>query len=247
MAITFFDRASNPAVDNTDSGTRATVTITEPASMVANQLVYSIAHSRSAALTWTMGVDGGQAWTLGTNTNTAARGSTRAAWCVFDGTWDASLRWDHGGGAGIQCQASMWVFNPTAVGATWAVDVAEVATDAAAPGGSFDVTITGQTPIASNTVTVAAWTSVDDNTWALQTAGWTNPGGVTQVRELGGSDSSVSGAYLIQTSAVATGDVTNRQVTNGGDAGAQRIITFSSTAAAVAATRSPMYARRRGR
>ena len=87
------------------------------------------------------------------------------------------------------------------------------------------MTITGINTVTNGALVLATWASTDDNTWALQTAGWANAGG-TQYRNQDGTDASQSAAYRVMPTAGATGNVTNRQTVNGGDAGNRAIIAF---------------------
>jgi hypothetical protein len=123
------------------------------------------------------------------------------------------------------------VFRPTNASASWSVDQANSSVNQGTPSGPpYDVTVAGQTPTTgASVVTIAAVACGDDNTWALQTGGWSNPGGNTQIRNSTGMSSSL--AYLIQASAAATGSVVNRQTANGPDATASNIMTFKETLA----------------
>ena len=126
----------------------------------------------------------------------------------------------------------MAVFRPTTGTNTWAVDVAQASDNFTGSASPANYIATGQTSIAASTVTVASWVVADNVSWSLVTGGWSNPGGITQVRNLFGDDTSVSIAYKIQTSPGATGNVTNHQGANGPDAGRWFIQTFKEVAAA---------------
>lgn len=241
MAVTFFGKAHNPATDNTDSGTRQTATVTPPASMTEGDLVYAVSDCRNGTAALSVGVTGGQTWTP--LTSVVSNGVSRGFYCRFNGTWDADPRFDQSAAANAFA-VFMAVFRPTDTDYTWAVDVAEVAAGYSAPTGDKDVTITGIETLTDGAVVLAAWTSNVAHTWTLQTVGWTNPGSLAQLRELAGSDVSISLAYQIKATAGTTGDVTNRQVTGAAAAGTQRIIAFKEVAPAAAADRALMYARR---
>jgi hypothetical protein len=224
----YFGSATNPADTSGLVGTTP-VALTPPGSMVAGDLVVVLVHYRATGATLAVSNDGGQAWTAAT----ARSGNTQTSrlfWCIFDGTWDANPSFSNDGIAVVS--AVMHVFRPTS-GYAWDAtpDTAEASTTNAAPGGSFDCTITGFTPTAARTVSLFFWSSNDDNTWALQTGTVTNAG-LAQYRNDSSNDQANSTAYLIQTSAVATGNITNRQATLGGDAYHTHSIAFSETATA---------------
>src|SRR5256885_16324153 len=87
-----------------------------------------------------------------------------------------------------------------------------------APGSPFDVTIPASTmtTCTDNAMVFAQWMSKDDNTWALTTPGWSQPGGQPQWRTMAaaggaGADTSMSIAYFTQTTAGPVPAVTNRQ------------------------------------
>lgn len=236
MAITYFGAASSPA-DNASQDDTAARSLTPPASMQDGDLAYAVAvwHHPSATRTINQTNAGGQTWFPLTLHQSTSSQICRAYWCRFDGTWSANPAWQTSNSTTSGFTLYMLVYRPTETTYTWAVDVAEAAVAYAAPGSPFDVAITGQSPTASaSVVTIAIWASTDNNTWALQSPGsWANPGGTTQIRNTAvGDDGSVSAAYLIQTSAGATGDITNRQTVNGGDAGWTLITTFREDAPA---------------
>jgi hypothetical protein len=211
--VDYFGSASNPA-DDAGLTTTTPVAVTPPASMVAGQLVVVFNQYRANGATLAVSETGGQAWTTGT-----ARGAnsqtTNLFWCIYNGNWDADPSFSNPGAAVVS--VVMHVFSPTS-GYAWSAtpDTAQVSTTAASPSTPFDCTITGFTPTADRTVALFFWSAQDDHIWALQTGGFTNAGS-TQYRNNSTNDMSNSAAYLIQTTAAATGDVTNRQTTNGGD------------------------------
>src|SRR5207253_3541803 len=68
----------------------------------------------------------------------------------------------------------------------------------------------------NNAMVFAQWMSADDNTWALQSGGWSQPGGQPQWRPMAaagraGADTSMSIAYFTQAAAGPVPAVTNRQ------------------------------------
>lgn len=225
MAITHFGSVANPA-DNgvlTDGAAR---TITPPSSMVAGDLVVVDASVRIATETTTVSVTGGQTWNSLTN-RTSGSISTRTFWCVFNGTWGADPAFETASLIGGAYTLVMSVFRPTSSSNTWSVDQAE-------SWGTFTtstaLTITGQTPTDASSVTLAAWcTDADNNTFSGLTAGWSNAVGA-QIRSTQSSGTTYARAYLIQTSAAATGNVTNTAAVSA--SGHRRIVTFSEAGTA---------------
>lgn len=226
MAITPVGAASNPADNGVldDSVPRAVV---PPGGMVAGDLVYVFMHHRNSSGTPITNSDaGGQTWNALTQQVIASGAGARAFWCRFNGTWSSNPAFTVGTPSGAALTVILTVFRPTTGTNTWAVDVVQDSADLGVPSTPFDMTAPGQTTIANNTVTLAVLASNDDNTWAIQSGGWSNPGGIAQWRNTQGSDISQSIAYKIQTVAGGTGTLTNRQLTNGGDAGRYFVTTF---------------------
>ena len=222
MAITYFNSASTPADNGAQAGP-GPVAITPPASMLTGDLVYVFCQYRGAE-TITVSVAGGQSWnTLAAIANTNIAG--QVFWCRFNGTWSANPSFTNTTGtAALTCV--MHVFRPTDTGKVWAVDVAQVETDFAAPASPFTVTITGQTTVNASTVGIAAWATADDNTWAsLAGTGWA-VSGAAQYRNTTGQDQSCTFAHNIQTAQVTQANVSKNQATLGGDAGTTSIVTL---------------------
>jgi len=226
VAITLFGTASSP----TDNGTAAAdpTVITPPASMQKGDLVFMTAVARTSSITPAISQAGGQTWTS-LNVRNQTFNSARSFWCVFNGTWTANPSVSFG--ATTNNSVRMLVYRPNSgVLATWSIDVAEVSGVYAAPGASpWTVTITGITTITNGALVIAGWTSADDNTWGSLTAGW-NAFTPAQVRNLAGSDTSITHAWFIDAVAGATGNVAQNQATVGGDAGTRIIIAFLETA-----------------
>ncbi|MGE0556647.1 MAG: DUF6701 domain-containing protein [Burkholderiales bacterium] len=192
--------------------------------MQAGDLVILVANVREAGRTLAISATGGQAWTSETTNTTNT--TQRIFWARYNGTWSANPSVANGGGGGINATTLvMHVFRPTSSVNTWAVDVALTNGSFTAVAGGADKTITGINTVTPGALVFATWATADNNTWALQTAGWANAGG-TQYRNLDSNDSSQSAAYQIMPTAGATGNVTNRQTANGNDAGNSAIIAF---------------------
>jgi hypothetical protein len=231
-APTYFNSASVPA----DAGTNATttLTVTPPGSMTTGDLVVVIGHSRPiAGVTWSLGLSGGQTWTLETAYAGSANSACRIFWCTFNGTWSVNPRFDCSDGTATS--AIMHVFRPDATSDVWTVDVAQASTQYAAPTTPFTVSRTGLTTVGSDTVTLACWHSGDDNTWdTLTGTGWVVTG-LAQYRNTASSDLSSSYAHHLDAGPAAVVPTTTKnQATLGGDSGVTAIIAWTAGAAAAA-------------
>lgn len=207
--ITYFNSASNPA----DNGSLDTspVAVIPPAGMLAGDLVIMIANTRTAGITPAISATGGQTWTSETAVTT--NGSIRLFWCRYNGTWTANPSVSFS--TSVNTTVTMHIFRPTIGTNTWALDVTQTTGTFAAPPLPRDVTITGITTVVNGAVALFVWSSRDNNTWGLQTPGWTNAGNA-QYSNRASADSSQSAAYEIMATAGATGDVTNRETLAGG-------------------------------
>lgn len=222
-AITYVGSASNPT-DNNSLGS-SPVAVVPPGGMTAGDLVILVANSTVNNVTMTMSAQGGQAWTSQTNINTT--GSQRIFWARYNGSWSAnpSVAFSDTSNTTVV----MHVFRPSASQNTWALDVAQTSSASTPSGANDDVTINGINTITDGALVFATWTSVDNNTWSLQTAGWTNAGG-SQYRNRQSSDASQSSAYRVMATAGATGDVVNRESSLGPDNGNISILAFKELA-----------------
>lgn len=220
---TFFGVTSVP----TDNGSNATttITLTPPSSMVSGDLVVVYCQQRGA-IGWTIGLDGGQSWTAIGNANVTTNVSMNTFWATFNGTWSSNPRFDNAGGTNTT--AVMVVFRPADNTKVWATE--QIQTTAAAAAAT--ITVTGVTPANNENVTIASWHTADDNTWGTLTGtNWTKTGLGNQYRNLSGQDSSMTLAYQLQTTAAATNNVSQTQLTVGNDATTWRRITFYETEA----------------
>jgi len=234
-AITYFASASNPADDDTLDSTE--VAVTPPASMQTGDLVIMVANNREADDTASIAATGGQTWTSQAANTT--RTSQRIFWARYNGAWSANPSVAFPNNAN-STTVVMHVFRPTSVLHTWALDTAQTDSNFASPGPPRDVTIAGITTITDGALVFATWATDDDNTWALQTAGWANAGGA-QYRNNDGNDASQSAAYKIMPTAGASGNVTNRQATLGGDEGNASILAFKEVAPLPAPTVAKVF------
>lgn len=217
------------AVVPTDNGSQAgpgEVAITPPGSMQVNDLVLVALQylATGVALSFDISNDGGQNWTE-LNNDLNGTNISIALWaCRFNGTWSANPSFV--ADSTLAFTLVMDVYRPTSTSKLIDLDVMAVQGSFTAGSTPFTKTITGITTRNANAMAIAYWFSADDNTWGSLTGGWTNPGGQTQVRNLTGSDQSMTRAYQLFASAGATGNVSMNQATLGGDAGRTIILSF---------------------
>lgn len=223
---TFFGSARNPA--DTSAAVSPPVSITPVSNMVENDLcIVHVGARASSAFDFSNSTTGGQTWNKAgefDSTNTAKQATF---WCEFNGTWDANPAFTNNGS--VAMWAEMQVFRPGTSTSSWAVDQAYAGANFSAPTTPFTVTRNGVTNTQANTVTVATWQSVDDNTWGtLSGAGWATYSPLyTRV----GTNASHAHAYYIGGSG-GTGNVSLREATLGGDAGSTSIVSFYEVPAA---------------
>jgi hypothetical protein len=216
--------ASNPIYDQ-ENGTTGkigpTLAVTPPTGMVSGDVVVMFAHYRGT-VTLEMSETGGQAWSALTQTQYSTTSTSRIFYATYNGTWsaDPSVTVTTGTESMV---VGMYVFR--GVDGSNPLDVVQSTAGYAA---TTNVTRSGITTNTGGAMVLAFWSSVDDNSWDLMTrsqtdgvSGWR---GLTTVSNQGGTDNSISVAYKIMPTAGASGDVTNRQTRNGGDAGATHII-----------------------
>jgi hypothetical protein len=217
---TFFGVSAVPADGATATNATTTITITPPASMLAGDLVIVYAQQRGN-VTWTNSTTGGQTWNnIGNNTATA-NVSMNTFWTRFNGTWSVNPVFTNTGGTCTS--AVMLVFRPNLSTNDWFTE--QIQTTAA--GAAATITVTGVTPANGNNVTVASWMTADDNTWGTLTGtNWTKGTLSAQYRNTSGTDQSMTLAYQLQTTAAATNNVAQTQLTLGNDATTWRRITF---------------------
>jgi hypothetical protein len=230
MAITHFGSTSTPT-DNGVLTDSAAQSITPVSSMTAGKLFVIEAFVRLNGETITVNDAGGQTITAGTQRSSGSI-SSRKFYGVFNGTWSSNPAFETVNKLGAAFTIAMSVFSPSGSGYTWSVDQAEAFS---AFSSSTAVAITGQTPTLASSVTLAEWMADGDAvTWGGPDAGFTNALGA-QIRNTQGTGSSFARAYLIQTSAAATGTVTN--TASPSTSGHRNIITFAETAPASGAGR----------
>src|SRR5262245_59007237 len=180
MAITFFGVASQPADNSTQVG--PTVTVTPPASMVAGDLIIVIGQYRGAGtVNITTSNLGGQSWSQFRHAN-ATNCRVRLFFCRFNGTWSANPSFTVTSGT-LPMTVVMHVFRPTSSTKHFILDVGPTRGTFTAGSTPFTKSITGLTTKQANTVTIAVFASVDDNTWdTLTGSGWTQSGLSAQYR-----------------------------------------------------------------
>lgn len=212
VPISIVASASNP----TDNGTKAgpTTIITPPSGLVDGDLVVIAASYRGAA-NINISATGGQTWTAFDQTANGSTLRSRIFYAVFNGTWSGNPSVTVGSGT-LGLTGVMHVFKN--VSPSTPIDVTQTSGTFTSPGNPRNVTINGINTSSDGAMVLAFWFTADDNQWGLQSLDWDNIG-LTQYRNLQGTDSSISSAYKTIDTAGASGDVINRQTANGGDAG----------------------------
>jgi hypothetical protein len=204
-----------PATDN-QNASATNATITPPSGMATDDYVVVYVAARTTGVTVTNPTTGGQTWTAGTDSE-ANNISFRIFHTRFNGTWSANpnFAWSNS----VPYQVWMVIFRgvdtTTPIDAGPSIAAFAVATDILIPADTLPT-------VTANAMVIASWHSADNNTWALQTAGWQNPNAQTQWRNQAGSDSSSSIGYKVKTTGTGSEAVTNRQ--NSSDAGIWSIL-----------------------
>lgn len=238
-APTFFGVGTNPADNGSLTEPQTGATITPPASMLAGDLVILRLYNENGSVNDGLAINntGGQSWNSdvidGSFSFAGSAAGHRIYWCTFNGAWTGGdPTWDAPAKAGTRgAGAQILVFRPDSTSKVWAVDTAPTWATFAAPSSPFTVSITGRTPVNSDTVTLAGWCSDDDNTWGtLSGTGWSKTSLAAQYRNQGGSDLSTTYAYNLKGAPSATNNVSQNQATLGGDAGSTFIVTFYAAA-----------------
>jgi hypothetical protein len=210
--ITFVGSAGTPADGGTQDGRAMPVAITPPSNMQVNDYVIVVWHYwRSPHATIAVSNTGGQSWTSETQQdNNPTYFGARLFRCRFNGKWSASPSFNLSGTTtGDAFGGIMLVFR--GVNTTSAFDVA-LRQGAFPP--NDPVTIPAITTNNKGAMVVAIWVSSDDNTWSLQTSGWSQD--AAQWRNV--ARASTSYAYKV-VDASSSNNVSNRQVTLGDDGG----------------------------
>lgn len=226
-AITLVGSGSVPATDNTPNPDTTPSSFTTTVA-IGDLIDVNLTSRDTTGITLQNTTSAGQTWTARTQNN--ANGVQSRSFCaiaVTAGSISPAFGNSSPSGSALNVEYTVWRAS-SGFALSCTPDVAEANTSFAAPGSPFDVTATGQTSTGSSVTRVYFMVNTNSRTWALQTGGWTNING-TQIRNTTGSGLSTSGAYLIQASAGATGNVTNRQNSTG-NAGVYRIITYKETA-----------------
>jgi hypothetical protein len=221
--ITYFNSASTPADDGTNTANPTVVT--PPANMQTGDLVIMTAQIRAISGTLSIFQAGGQTWTTEAQTN-QSYARRRLFWCRFNGIWSANPSVSMGGSTSCN-SVVMHVFRPSGTSYTWAIDVAQVAATFNAPSSPYTVTIPAISTLTGGALVFASWGVSAANTWGSLTAGWEKPWSA-QYRNTSGSDCSQTSAYKVQAVAGNTGAVSQNE--SAGTAGARLIIAFKEVA-----------------
>lgn len=241
MAITFRE----VVIALSDNGSQASDNLQLfPSAAQNGDLMFVYAAKRTATGAISISSAGGQTWNSFTTTASgSATLSGNAFWCVYNGTITGNLTFTFN--ATTNNNVVMLVFAPTSSSYTWAVDSAQTGSfTSKAAAATF--TITGWTPANASSVSIGVANTDDDNTWTISGTGWTQGTLSAQYRNLAGSDTSMSFAYQIKTSATATNNLVFTEATLGNDGGLTFSICFYEISAVVPVTGGSFF-RLRGR
>lgn len=213
MAITFFGYGMNPTTDpwTLSIWTTDPLPITPPSSMQAGDLVYMVWYVRW--VWWTINVSATwwqtrESLTYSSEWTTNAK---RAFRCIFNGTWSANpsmIYWT----AWICTTWVLIVFRPTSPTNTWWVDVSESNWTYTAPSYVITIWSAGIITTKPSTVTIAFWWTNNDAVWGNLTWTWRSKTSLLwQYRNQAWSDTSITFAYNIQSSAGTLNSVSQEQ------------------------------------
>jgi hypothetical protein len=229
---TSVDYDSTPADNGANALTTCTIDTTNIAGEATGDLVVLVAWARSTTSTLAVTTAGGVTWTAYAQSThvTLTSVSMRVWWATVDSDgFTGNLVVTDSGTSVNTVGCGVAVFHPST--GTVAEDVSlALDNDDAAPGSPFDVTVAAATTNTDNALAIALWVSGDDNSWTVQTAGWSNPTNMTgQTRNNDAQDSSLSLAYKAITPVGSTGTVSNRQSVITGDAAIHGMVVFKAT------------------
>lgn len=221
--FTYIGSSSNPA----DNGTLAAspVAVTPVPGLIAGDFVIMWANTRTASSTVAISQAGGQTWTPLTS-DTMTANTCRGFICQFNGTWSADPSVSMSGSV-VANTVVMHAFRPTSPAHVVTIDQAMVTANNVAPV-SFEVTIAALTNVAASTLSIAVWSTADDNQWGATAGSWTILGS-SQYRNVAGSDIGLAFAYKVMTSAGSTGTVGRTQTSVGPDNCITQIVSFKET------------------
>lgn len=227
MAITRFGEASNPADNSTNTTTP--VVITPPGSMQAGDLCFVVVRNGTTTGTIAVSQAGGQTWSQQGSQQNQTTCRVAVFSCTFNGTWSASPSFSGRSGS-YSLSAVMYVFRGDyGTGTTWAVDAAISQTTFSAPGSPYTVATSSITTVANGALVVAFWVCAAANTWGSLT-GSTHTFtamGTAQYRCTSSTAGSITGAWMIDVTAGATGTASQNE--SAGTAGVRGMISFAQS------------------
>ena len=212
--ITYFNSASTPADNGTNTAT--TTAVTPPGSMTTGDIVIFIAYQRGTAATIAISEASGQTWStaIARTASSTAILTYAVFWCRYNGTWGSNPSVVFA--SGTSTSVVMHVFRPTNSTKVWALKDAGSSSRAAAS----PMSGSGLAPASMNTgdFGIAGWITDDDNTMgAIGGTDAMTDMGSAQYRNTSGSDMSSSYAYKIPTGSFSPSSFTKTQATNGND------------------------------
>src|SRR6266480_1546913 len=190
--MTIVGESRMPASDDAIT-TATTATIVPPAGMQNKDVILLFVNARVASSTSiTNTVSGGQTW-WSVGGQVGSNPTVRVFKTIFNGTWSANPTFSWGSTA-VTYQMWMVVLRgaDTLTAGTQPLNDNNCCSGSNYLSGTFlntlpspyDVTISGFTTSTDNAMVFAHWGSADDNTWSLQSPGWSQPGGQPQWRTM---------------------------------------------------------------
>jgi len=252
MAITFVGSEVNAADTATASwsgSTNTAIAVPQPSGIQTGDLILAIAAYRDANQNAQVAFanTGGQDWQVEWGSVSASQATLskyQGTWCHYNGTWGSPTIFVRDNVLLTACTTTnpiimaTFAFRSSVSGYNiYPETIAQMYASYAAPTGPpYDVSTTlgdfgggheARKSPASNTVGIYFFSSVDDNDWTFQTAGWTSAfSGTDQIRR--NSTFSLSAHYQIKSDGTAFANVTNQQdSTLGPDAGQYALTTWS--------------------
>lgn len=221
MPISFVTASCTPRDNGTLAGSVVSASAPLPV-LNTGSLVVLVSGNRLAG-THTINSTGGQTWTRIHDVSD----TVNFWWTRFNGMWSGSVSTSC---TATTCRSTMLLaFSSSGLTYNWGVESSEISGSLSAAGaGPYN--IPGRTTSNASSVTIALWSTADDNSWTAgvtsSDGGWLGITDAPQYRNLASTDASYTFAYNIRTSAGIVGAVSRSQHTVTNDATTYELITF---------------------
>lgn len=240
MAFTFITVNSTPADNGSNSLDNINISTGSGANVNTGDLIIIYATKRNATGTISLSSFPGTLNSETVHVSSTATLTGRLFWGKYDGSAGSSVSNLSVGqlsfSATTNNTAVILVFRPTTSNKTISKDGNGTNT-LSSFSAAATITNNGVTPANASNLSLAIWSTDDDNTWgSLSGTNWVQTSLGAQYRNTAGSDTSMAFAYQIQTSAAATNNVSLTEATLGNDPGIKGMFTFYESAAAYTLT-----------